>query len=175
MSESPSQPNNQPEDQAQSDPTTSPVENQADSMQDAQSQEDQPQEERSSDPTQRGQRILIGSQRDTAAVHQEKKRDWYVPGQEKPAEEKQEDDKQEDSFSEIDEEAFFSDYLDEGYRPRMSYEVPELPPIENTLATTSSLADHLSWQLRLSAENDLSHEIGEAIIGNIDDDGYLQA
>jgi RNA polymerase sigma-54 factor len=97
-------------------------------------------------------------------------------GEEKTAssEEKQEE-KREDSFSEIDEEAFFSDYLDEGYRPRMSYEVPELPPIENTLATTSSLADHLSWQLRLTADSDLSLEIGEAIIGNIDDDGYLQA
>jgi RNA polymerase sigma-54 factor len=98
-------------------------------------------------------------------------------GEEKAAssEEKPAEEKQEDSFSEIDEEAFFSDYLDEGYRPRMSYEVPELPPIENTLATTSSLADHLNWQLRLSADNDLSLEIGEAIIGNIDDDGYLQA
>jgi RNA polymerase sigma-54 factor len=97
-------------------------------------------------------------------------------GEEKAAssDEKQEE-KREDSFSEIDEEAFFSDYLDEGYRPRTSYEVPELPPIENTLATTSSLADHLSWQLRLTADTDLSLEIGEAIIGNIDDDGYLQA
>jgi RNA polymerase sigma-54 factor len=97
-------------------------------------------------------------------------------GEEKTAtsEEKTEE-KREDSFSEIDEEAFFSDYLDEGYRPRISYEIPELPPIENTLASTSSLADHLAWQLRLSANDDLSFDIGEAIIGNIDDDGYLQA
>jgi RNA polymerase sigma-54 factor len=81
----------------------------------------------------------------------------------------------EDSFSEIDVESFFSDYLDEGYRPRTSYEVPELPPIENTLANTSSLADHLDWQLRMSAGDDILREIGQAIIGNIDDDGYLQA
>jgi len=80
-----------------------------------------------------------------------------------------------DSFSEIDVESFFSDYLDEGYRPRTSYEIPELPPIENTLANTSSLADHLDWQLRLSAGDDILREIGQAIIGNIDDDGYLQA
>ncbi len=70
------------------------------------------------------------------------------------SEEKPEE-KTDDSFSEIDEEAFFSDYLDEGYRPRMSFEVPELPPIENTLATTSSLADHLDWQLRLSTSDEL--------------------
>jgi RNA polymerase sigma-54 factor len=80
-----------------------------------------------------------------------------------------------DSFSEIDVESFFSDYLDEGYRPRTSYEVPELPPIENTLANTSSLSDHLDWQLRMSAGDDILREIGQAIIGNIDDDGYLQA
>ena len=93
-------------------------------------------------------------------------------------EEKREDkeEKQDDSFSEIDYESFFSDYLDEGgYRPRTSYEVPELPPIENTLANTSSLSDHLDWQLRLSATTDLVREIGQAIIGNIDDDGHLQA
>ncbi len=103
-------------------------------------------------------------------------------GEEKPTtdaaaettEEKPED-KSDDSFSEIDEEAFFSDYLDDGYRPRTSFEVPELPPIENTLASTSSLADHLDWQLRMSSKDELTLEIGRAIIGNVDDDGYLQA
>ena len=80
-----------------------------------------------------------------------------------------------DSFEEIDFESFFSDYLDDGYRPRTPYEVPELPPIENTLATTSSLADHLDWQLRMSSVEPLILEIGQAIVGNVDDDGYLQA
>jgi len=89
--------------------------------------------------------------------------------------EEKEDKQDDDAFSEIDVESFFSDYLDEGYRPRTSYEIPDLPPIENTLANTSSLADHLDWQLRLSAANDLLRELGQAIIGNIDDDGYLQA
>ena len=54
-------------------------------------------------------------------------------------------------MNEIDYESFFSDYLDEGYRPRTSYEVPELPPIENTLSTSASLADHLDWQLRMTS------------------------
>ena len=84
-------------------------------------------------------------------------------------------DKDDDSFSEIDYESFFSDYLDDGYRPRTPYEVPELPPIENTLATSSSLADHLDWQLRMSSAEALMLEIGHAIVGNVDDDGYLQA
>jgi RNA polymerase sigma-54 factor len=83
--------------------------------------------------------------------------------------------KSEDSMNEIDYESFFSDYLDEGYRPRTSYEIPELPPIENTLSTTASLADHLDWQLRMAPADEKTVEIGEAIIGNIDEHGYLQA
>ncbi len=82
--------------------------------------------------------------------------------------------KNDNSMNEIDYESFFSDYLDEGYRPRTSFEVPELPPIENTLATTSSLADHLAWQARLIT-GPFDTEIGEAIIGNIDEQGFLQA
>jgi RNA polymerase sigma-54 factor len=80
-----------------------------------------------------------------------------------------------DSMNEIDYESFFSDYLDEGYRPRTNYEIPELPPIENTLSTTASLADHLDWQLRMAPTDEKTVEIGEAIIGNIDEQGYLQA
>ena len=83
--------------------------------------------------------------------------------------------KSEDSLNEIDYESFFSDYLDEGYRPRTSFEVPELPPIENTLSTSASLADHLEWQLRMCPVDDKIREIGEAIVGNIDEKGYLQA
>ena len=85
------------------------------------------------------------------------------------------DAKTDDSLNEIDYESFFSDYLDEGYRPRTSYEVPDLPPIENTLSTTNSLADHLDWQLRMASVEPKTAEIGEAIIGNIDGHGYLQA
>ena len=83
--------------------------------------------------------------------------------------------KNDDSLNEIDYESFFSDYLDEGYRPRTSYEVPDLPPIENTLSTASSLADHLNWQLSMAPIELKTREIGEAIIGNIDGHGYLQA
>src|ERR1700745_465950 len=72
-------------------------------------------------------------------------------------------------------EYFFGDYLDDGYRPRAPQEVKELPPIENTLSTTSSLADHLMWQLSMQTDDPLMREIGSAIVGNLDDDGYLVA
>ena len=96
------------------------------------------------------------------------------PAQEKP-EEKPAQEKG-DTWDDQDYEYFFGDYLDDGYRPRTPTEVKELPPIENTLSTSSSLTDHLEWQLSLqAAAADAVREIGEAIIGNLDDDGHLVA
>jgi len=80
-----------------------------------------------------------------------------------------------DTWDDADYDYFFGDYLDEGYRPRTPTEVKELPPIENTLSTAASLSDHLEWQLSLQTDDELMKEIGEAIIGNLDDDGYLVA
>ena len=80
-----------------------------------------------------------------------------------------------DNWDDSDYEYFFGDYLDDGYRPHAPQEVKELPPIENTLSTSSSLSDHLMWQLSLQTNDDLMREIGGAIIGNLDDDGYLVA
>jgi hypothetical protein len=42
-----------------------------------------------------------------------------------------------DAWDDSDYEYFFGDYLDDGYRPHTPQEVKELPPIENTLATSS--------------------------------------
>src|SRR5258706_8828241 len=80
-----------------------------------------------------------------------------------------------DAWDDQDYEYFFGDYLDDGYRPRAPQEIKELPPIENTLSTASSLADHLMWQLSMQTDDPLLREIGSAIIGNLDDDGYLVA
>src|SRR5690349_1281928 len=87
-----------------------------------------------------------------------------------------------DQWDDADYEYFFGDYLDDGYRSRTPSEVKELPPIENTLSSAASLADHLMWQLSMEAENEKLHDLGDkvrdigtAIIGNLDDDGYLVA
>jgi len=89
--------------------------------------------------------------------------------EEKPAQEKG------DTWDDQDYEYFFGDYLDDGYRPRTPTEVKELPPIENTLSTAASLSDHLLWQLSMQTNEPNLRAIGEAIIGNLDDDGYLVA
>ena len=83
-----------------------------------------------------------------------------------------------DQWDDADYEYFFGDYLDDGYRSRTPTEVKELPPIENTLSSAASLSDHLLWQLNLQmhgGEHESLREIGGAIIGNLDDDGYLVA
>src|SRR3954451_1121134 len=80
-----------------------------------------------------------------------------------------------DAWDDADYEYFFGDYLDDGYRSRTPSEVKELPPIENTLSTAASLSDHLLWQLSLQTSDEQLREIGSAIIGNLDDDGYLVA
>ena len=91
--------------------------------------------------------------------------------------EKQEEKKPEktDTWDDQDYEYFFGDYLDDGYKSRTPTEVKELPPIENTLSTAPSLGDHLAWQLSMQTDEPLVREIGEAILGNLDDDGQLVA
>jgi len=44
---------------------------------------------------------------------------------------------------------------------------------DNLNVLEESLQDHLLWQLRLSVTSDYDYEIGETIIGDINDDGYL--
>ena len=80
-----------------------------------------------------------------------------------------------DTWDDQDFEYFFGEYLDDGYRPSAPTEVKELPPIENTLSTAASLSDHLLWQLSMQTDEPLTRDIGEAIVGNLDEDGQLVA
>jgi len=80
-----------------------------------------------------------------------------------------------DPFDDIDYDSYFQD-VDNNYAPRAPRETgEELPSFESTLAALPNLADHLTWQLDLSVSDDTLKEIGRAIIGNINEDGYLRA
>jgi len=97
-------------------------------------------------------------------------------GDEISQEEAKEEAERTDPLKEIDVEKFFADYLDDGRERRVrSSEIPEMPPIENTLTETPDLYDHLLWQLHMSASDELTREIGEAIIQNLDEDGMMRA
>jgi RNA polymerase sigma-54 factor len=81
----------------------------------------------------------------------------------------------EDPLKEIEIERFFEDYFDDGGDRRVRpAELPEVPPIENTLTESPDLYDHLLWQLRMTEANELTLEIGEAVIQNLDEDGLLR-
>ena len=79
--------------------------------------------------------------------------------------------------SDFDWENYIDKYnaVDEGALPRISETPDDLPTYENTLTKTESLADHLLWQLHLSNMSPGEIEVGEEMIGNINDDGYLQS
>jgi RNA polymerase sigma-54 factor len=51
----------------------------------------------------------------------------------------------------------------------------ERPSFENLLTRKTSLQDHLAWQLNLSRLEHMDRLIACELVGNIDDDGYLQA
>ncbi len=48
------------------------------------------------------------------------------------------------------------------------------PSVENTLSRASTLADHLTWQLRMGEFTPEEREIGDILVGNADDNGYLR-
>jgi RNA polymerase sigma-54 factor len=83
----------------------------------------------------------------------------------------QETSKESEEF-EVDWEAYLQDFSSSpDYVPTVSKEVPSL---EATLKSETSLAEYLLWQLSLSVHDELEKQIGTYLIGNIDDDGYLQ-
>jgi len=49
----------------------------------------------------------------------------------------------------------------------------ELPPIEANLTKTASLVDHLRWQLHLSDFTEDEKMFAELVLGNLDDNGFL--
>lgn len=79
-----------------------------------------------------------------------------------------------DSFEEIDFGTTFEEYLDPGYRTRET-EVRDSPSFDQFLSAEGSLADHLNWQLRMTMTRPEVHSAAEAIIGNLNDDGFLEA
>src|SRR5262245_62751981 len=80
-----------------------------------------------------------------------------------------------DPFDDIDYESYFQD-VEGSFVPRGPIDTgEEFPSFESTLAKTPNLADHLTWQLDMTAADARTKEIGQAIIGKLNEDGYLRA
>ncbi len=78
-----------------------------------------------------------------------------------------------DSFEEIDFGQTFEEYLDPGYRTRET-ETKEGPTFEQFLSSEQTLGEYLEWQLRMTQTTADVRAAAEAIIGNLNDDGYLE-
>jgi RNA polymerase sigma-54 factor len=109
-----------------------------------------------------------------SAEEQKQAEEAEQPEQKTEEEAKPAETQEKDSFEEIDYDAYFQDYIEYGYNPRMHEEHDEFP-IENTLTRPPNLSDHLTWQLGMSDAAPRTKEVATFLIGNIDEDGYLRA
>lgn len=50
----------------------------------------------------------------------------------------------------------------------------EFPSLENTLKQNESIEEHLMWQLNYTAVTQEEYQLGSIIVGNINDEGYLE-
>jgi len=94
--------------------------------------------------------------------------------QESPESGKSEDTEKPDEISQGSWDDYFDGDRIAGGRQSSVSNQDELPSYEQTLAKPTSLEDHLLWQLALTEMPPTEKPIARAIIGNIDDDGYLR-
>lgn len=76
---------------------------------------------------------------------------------------------------EMDWDSYFNDGFELVYgdSPHEYDPDADIEPRENRESTPPTLSEHLIEQLHLATQSEREREIGEYIIGNIDDDGYL--
>ena len=81
----------------------------------------------------------------------------------------------EEASQQIDWESYFENYSSPlpGTGPQRLRD-DDLPGFEATLTRTETLYDHLMWQLQVSDFNPQEERVAAALIGNIDDNGYLR-
>jgi RNA polymerase sigma-54 factor len=85
------------------------------------------------------------------------------------------EDAQRDAFEEIDFGREFQDYLDPGYKTQEIEYKEDAPTFEQFLTRPPSLAEHLEWQLNMTTLKPEVGEAAEAVVGNLDADGRLNA
>ena len=84
------------------------------------------------------------------------------------------------TLSDMNWEEYLSDWASNLSQGSMSagagsdFDEDRRPSVENTLSRTSTLADHLAWQLQMGEFSEEERAIGDVLVGNVDDNGYLQ-
>jgi len=75
---------------------------------------------------------------------------------------------------EFDWENYLENYNVASFSKQREQDGEERPSFENFMAKSTTLFDHLYWQLHLSDLNEEEQRAGTWIIGNLDEDGYLK-
>jgi RNA polymerase sigma-54 factor len=77
---------------------------------------------------------------------------------------------------EIDWEKYLENYANQAPAPSGSMRSggDELPPLEATVGSITTLTDHLRWQLKMSVVTEEEEKFASLVIGNLDQDGYLK-
>ncbi|MBT8493272.1 MAG: RNA polymerase sigma-54 factor, partial [Deltaproteobacteria bacterium] len=79
-----------------------------------------------------------------------------------------------DKVNEIDWENYLDSYQAQPSMPSFKPDNDDLPSIEQTLTRAADLHDHLEWQLKMSDLPEEDKLIGDVILGNIDNNGYIK-
>lgn len=77
----------------------------------------------------------------------------------------------------VDWEDYFRNHQNDRHdvaAPRNDYDDEKRPSVENTLVRGQSLTDHLLWQLQMNDLDEEEQSVTAMLIGNMDDDGYVQ-
>jgi len=83
----------------------------------------------------------------------------------------------ENGISAVDWEDYFRNHQNDRHdsaAPRGDFDDEKRPSFENTLVRAQSLTDHLLWQLQMNNLDDEEQAVTAMLIGNMDDDGYIQ-
>jgi RNA polymerase sigma-54 factor len=78
------------------------------------------------------------------------------------------------AVNEIDWENYLDNYSSAPPMPSYRGGNEDLPSLEATLTRGTSLAEHLTWQLKLTDLSEDEQAVGLMMIGNLDGDGYLK-
>jgi len=78
-----------------------------------------------------------------------------------------------DAFDEVDYGREFQDYLDPGYKTQELEFKDDAPSFDQFLSRSTTLTEHLEWQLNLLQISEKLEEVAVCVIGNLDEDGRL--
>jgi RNA polymerase sigma-54 factor len=82
-----------------------------------------------------------------------------------------------DKLGEIDWKEYLDNYRNDWHGSTATsadYDDEKRSALENTLVRTTSLTEHVIWQLRMTGINAVEESVAALMIGNMDKDGYLR-